>query len=224
MSDCISDHVTKTLFLIGSMLFLGGSILFHPGLNCTHFTCVFWGAFCFIVGSTSAFLGGAILMVNSCKSRKVENIVTIYSDAVASALFIAGSVFFLPSITKIDGVIEGVLFFTVGCVILVFNSLMNVHTAFSCHAVAKQDFLFILTRELCIIVGSLLFIVGSIMFIPLFFHEYVVNFFIIGSLFFIFHHFMCYFPPSVDALVVNHSYVSVHRDSDKESPTVAQNS
>ena len=187
--SCDTNMGIKALFLSGSVLFLLGSILFYPGLQgCPYYTCLFWGAFSFIIGSTLAFAGSVLLMRKNFERLKRGNIMTMCSDPVANGLFIIGSVFFLPSITKVDGVIEGVLFFTVGCVILVLNSLLNIHITLSCHDVDRDAFLLILAREICLIIGSLLFIVGSIMFVPLFFHQYVVNFFIIGSIFFILNH------------------------------------
>jgi hypothetical protein len=205
----------KAFFLFGSMLFLLGSILFYPGLHCPYYSCFFWGAFSFIIGSISAFGGSVLLTIKNFERLKRGNIIMMCSDPLANGLFIIGSVFFLPSITKIDGVIEGVLFFTFGCVILVLNSLLNIHIALSSHDVVRDDFLFILARELCLIIGSLLFIVGSIMFIPLFFHQYVVNFFIIGSLFFISNHVMFFCSSTTTTAIQSnkerqdHSYVRV---------------
>lgn len=204
------------MFLFGSVLFLLGSILFYPGLHCPYYSCLFWGAFSFIIGSISAFGGSILLMMKNFERLKRGNIVTMCSDPLANGLFIAGSVFFLPSITKQDGVIEGVLFFTVGCVILVLNSLLNIHITLSCHDVDRDAFLLILAREIFLIIGSLLFIVGSIMFIPLFFHQYVVNFFIIGSIFFILNHSMFFCSLSTDNeenTKVGHAYIAVHQDN-----------
>lgn len=204
----------KCMFLSGSVLFLVGSFLFYPDLDiCPLYSCIFWGASCFIVGSTCSFIGSSLLSYKNYNRLNSRNVVSLYSDPLANGLFIVGSVFFLPSITKIDGVIEGVLCFTVGCGILVFNSLFNIHLALSSHDVVKEDFLFILSREICLIIGSILFIVGSIMFIPLFFHKYVVNFFILGSLFFILNHVMFFCSPKtapkVDSYSDPHTYVRV---------------
>lgn len=199
----------RVLFLSGSLLFLVGSVLFYPGLQCPLYSCLFWGAFNFIVGSSAAFCGAMLLAWKNYYRGRKQSCAAMCSDPAANLLFIVGSVFFLPSITKVDGVFEGVLCFTVGCVILVVNSFVNIHTALSCHDVAKEDFLFILAREMCLIIGSLLFIVGSIMFIPLFFHEYVVNFFILGSIFFIINHVMFCCSPKLPKAELNVDYTYV---------------
>lgn len=118
------------LSCVGSVMFVVGSYLFFPDLDCGEINCELPGAMLFLVGSTFFFIASFLLFVRSDAASWSDYGLSVNATLYLAAnfLFVIGSFLFIPVI--VDDVEDhkstsGVVLFIIGSVIFVFAPLYD---------------------------------------------------------------------------------------------------